>query len=116
MKLLYYYDPSTKQMIDDQITTVDDDFKITDEKNATLVAPEQGLYTPLTFDADKQQWTGVTRDEWLDNLPPEEPAEPTNQEQIIAKLTAQLAQATAQTQHAISELTKQVATLKGGNE
>lgn len=82
--------------------------------NATDIKPADGLYEPLTFTGS--EWTGVTREEWLDNRPDEDPVEPTDQEQVIAKLTKQLAQATAQTQQAISELTKQVAALKGDSK
>lgn len=89
MKLLYFYDPETKEKIDGQEKVMPDGFQITNEKNATLVAPEQGLWAPIKFDEINQKWIGTAEADYR-AAHPEPKIDPTPEQQMIAALVAKV--------------------------
>lgn len=102
MKLLYFYDPDTKEKLDGQEKVVPDNFKITDEQSATLVAPEQGLWAPLKFDEINQKWIGTAEADYRATHPAPA-ATPTDAQQQLAALSYQQ----MITQQTITDLQKQ---------
>lgn len=82
MKIMYFYDHETKEKIDGQEKVVPDEFQITTEKNATLVAPEQGLWAPIKFDEINQKWIGTVEADYR-AAHPEPKIEPTADRQLI---------------------------------
>ena len=112
MKFLYEYDPETKAFTH-RIFEVEDGQTM---ENTTDIKPEDGLYEPITFDGEK--WSGITQKEFIEQNPPE-PEEPTDQDEIIANLTKQTANATQAAnlaQKATAELTKKIAELQNKEE
>lgn len=102
MKLLYFYDPDTKEKLDGQEKVVPDNFKITTEQNATLVAPNQGLWTPLKFDETNQEWIGTAKEDYLEAHPAPAPTATDIQQQLAALAYQQMT-----TQQTITDLQKQ---------
>ncbi|WDV24857.1 hypothetical protein PVS71_07755 [Pediococcus acidilactici] len=102
MKILYFYDPDTKEKLDGQEKVVPDNFKITDEKSATLVAPEQGLWSPIKFDETNQKWIGTTEADYLAAHPAPAQTATDTQQQLAALSYQQMI-----TQQTITDLQKQ---------
>lgn len=88
MKILYFYDPETKEKIDSQEKVVPDGFQITTEQNATFVAPNQGLWAPLKFDEINQKWIGTAGADYR-AAHPAPAATPTDAQQQLAALAYQ---------------------------
>lgn len=102
MKLLYFYDPETKEKIDGQEKVVPDGFQITNEQNATLVAPEQGLWAPLKFDENNQKWIGTAEADYLATHPAPVSTATDAQQQLAALAYQQMT-----TQQTITDLQTQ---------
>lgn len=102
MKLLYFYDPETKEKIDGQEKVVPDGFQITTEQSATLVAPEQGLWTPLKFDETNQKWIGTDEADYRAAHPAPATTATDAQKQLAALTYQQMT-----TQQTITDLQKQ---------
>ena len=61
-------------------------------KGETYVKPKDGLYDTPMFDEDKQDWFGMTKEEWLKTNPfhddPQD-SQPSQQQETIASLLKQ---------------------------
>lgn len=116
MQLLYFYDPDTKEKLDGQEKVVPDNFKITTEQSATLVAPEQGLWVPLKFDETNQKWIGTAEADYRAAHPAPATTATDAQQQLAAlayqQMTTQQTIADLQTQNA--QMAYQLMTAQGG--
>ena len=72
MKVIYYYDNDYKSNGENDIIFPDENGQYNIPNNATDIAPEPGLYQPLHFNIDKQNWEGVSKEEWEKEHPNEE--------------------------------------------
>lgn len=102
MQILYFYDPETKVKLDGQEKVVPDNFKITTEQSATLVAPDQGLWAPIKFDETNQKWIGTTEADYLAAHPVPTATATDAQQQLAALAYQQMT-----TQQTITDLQKQ---------
>ncbi|VDG23651.1 hypothetical protein [Lactiplantibacillus mudanjiangensis] len=75
MKPLYFYDDNKEF---DHIELVEADAPL--QNNSTFVAPENGLYEPITWDGNS--WSGITQEEWLSQHPVPTPV-PTAEQQMV---------------------------------
>lgn len=83
MKVLYFYDEKNQF---DHSKLVQDDAQI--QQNSTFVAPENGLYEPITWDGSA--WVGTAKEVWLKEHPVPTP-EPTDQDKTNAAIMLQIA-------------------------
>lgn len=91
-KVIYFYDPKTRVLDHSQL--IDSEVALPD--NSTDVRPADGLYTPITLNADGLAWSGVTREEWLAAQPAQPAPTPTAEQQMINALGLQIGQLTAE--------------------
>lgn len=119
MKQVYFYDNETKVFTSYDV--IDDAAEI--PANATTVEPVDsngvGLYDP-TWNETTNSWDSLTEEEWKKKyIVPEVKPEPTQDQQMLAKLTKQIMElqvANVQQQKVNASLTKQLMDLnKGGN-
>lgn len=93
-RVIYFYNAQTK-VFDHSEILMDDKApvpttgtnKAGEALGVTTVKPADGLYTPRHFDLSKQEWLGVTREDWAAKLPEPEPVKPTETQLAIAQLT-----------------------------
>ena len=118
MKQVYFYDNETK--VFNGYDVIEDTAEI--PANATTVEPVDsngvGLYNP-TWNENTNSWDSLTEEEWKKKyIVPVKP-EPTQDQQMLAKLTKQIMElqvANVQQQKVNASLTKQLMDLnKGGN-
>lgn len=121
MKLLYFYDEKSKQYDHSELFS-----DLTDETNsdnsskslhtlpnllpdnATLVAPTNGLYEPITWDGTA--WNGADKDEWLAAHPVPVP-DPTAEQAMIMQQATDI----TQMKQMIMSQASQIATLSKGS-
>ncbi|MHC6535997.1 hypothetical protein ACYUMT_03820 [Latilactobacillus sakei] len=73
-----------------------EDYQITDEKHEILTDLPNGLYEPISYNFDSKRWSGVTREEWLDNQPTSNPVVPSTTMLAINALGLQVAKLMAE--------------------
>ncbi|PTK94114.1 hypothetical protein BUZ05_05715 [Staphylococcus gallinarum] len=54
----------------------------------TETPPPEGIYEPYYYNGN--EWIGVTREEWLENRPPQAPYIPSDEEKILAQTQLEL--------------------------
>ena len=88
MTILYFYDDNKAY---DHSQVYIDDAQVPNPlpANATMVAPEQGLYGTPKWTGTT--WVGITRDEWLAQQPAAAPVVPTTDQKFQAQLALQMA-------------------------
>lgn len=118
--LIYLYDEVTKRYMY-SVSDYPDNYDL--PANATTVKPVDsngvGLYDP-TWNETTNSWDSLTEEEWKKKYTvPEVKPEPTQDKQMLAKLTKQIMElqvANVQQQKVNASLTKQLMDLnKGGN-
>lgn len=86
------------------------------EETWTETPPPEGIYSPFYFDGNK--WVGATKEEWLENLPKDDPYIPTSGQVQMAQTQLQLAKTAVQvrqTQNQLADAMLEIAKLKGEN-
>lgn len=78
-KILYYWDES-KKLDHSEIFMTDADLPNPLPETATFVAPDNGLYEPITWNGES--WDGITQEAWLSQHPAPTPV-PTTEQQMI---------------------------------
>lgn len=119
MRYIFFYNEETFEYIG--VDTIADNAQV--PANATTVEPVDsngvGLYDP-TWNENTNSWDSLTEEEWKQkHATPEIKPEPTQDQQMLAKLTKQIMElqvANVQQQKVNASLTKQLMDLnKGGN-
>lgn len=91
------------------------------EEAWTETPPPDGIYSPFYFNGN--EWIGATREEWLENLPENDPHIPNANEKMLAqaqmqvtKTANQLVKSQKEQAETLKELTKKEKRLKGIEE
>lgn len=88
-KILYYWDKQTDEFDHSEFFMTDDELPNPLPENATLVAPTDGLYEPITWDGTT--WIGTDKETWAANCPLPNPL-PTEQDKKNASILLEIAQ------------------------
>lgn len=107
MRAVYVYDGQTKEFLYPRVFEDNDNTII---PNSTTVPVPDNLWGKKYFDVDKQEWHGMTKEEYLKANPPK--PEPTATQLMLNTLGSQIAkgnQVQATTQQMINMLGQQVA-------
>lgn len=107
MRAVYVYDWQTKEYLYPRVFEDNDNTVI---PNSTTVPVPDNLWGKKYFDVDKQEWHGMTKEEYLKVNPPK--PEPTATQLMLNTLGSQIAksnQVQATTQQMINMLGQQVA-------
>ncbi|MDV0430109.1 hypothetical protein RXV91_04320 [Lactiplantibacillus sp. DA1] len=107
-KILYYWDRETHGLNHSEFFMTDDELPNPLPDNATLVAPTNGLYEPITWDGTA--WNGTDKDEWLAAHPVPVP-DPTAEQAMIMQQATDI----TQMKQMIMSQASQIATLSKGS-
>lgn len=108
MRAVYVYDGQTKEFLCPRVFEDNDNTVI---PNSTTIPVPDNLWGKKYFDVDKQEWHGMTKEEYLKANPPK-PTPPTATQQMINMLGGQIAkgsQEQATTQQMINMLGQKIA-------
>lgn len=109
---LYYWDES-KHFSYSEFYLNEADVPTPLPANATTLAPESGLYEPISWDGSV--WIGADKADWLAAHPAPTP-EPTDQDKTNASLMLQIAQNKSEQEKFSAQVLLQIATLNGGTK
>lgn len=89
MKIVYLYDGTPYMVYKDE----EGEYQYPDDE-WTEVSPPEGIYSPFYFNGN--EWIGSTREEWLENLPEDEPKPPDQSILQMAQTQMQVAESSYQ--------------------
>lgn len=72
----------------------------------TETPPPEGIYSPFYFNGT--DWIGLTRDEWLSQLPEKEPVQPSASELMMASTQMQVAESSFQLRDTQTQLAQSI--------
>lgn len=89
MKIVYLYDGTPYMVYKDE----EGEYQYPNDE-WTEVKPPSGIYSPFYFNGN--EWIGSTREEWLENLPEDEPKPPDQSILQMAQTQMQVAESSYQ--------------------
>lgn len=89
MKIVYLYDGTPYMVYKDE----EGEYQYPNDE-WTEVSPPEGIYSPFYFNGN--EWIGSTREEWLENLPEDEPKPPDQSILQMAQTQMQVAESSYQ--------------------